>query len=271
MTGSDIKPVLSVAGLDPSGGAGLIADMRVFELLGVYGVGILTAATAQSTCGVARIASLEGEIIEAQLDELLADMTPAATKTGMLYSADAARSVAARAATGSLGKLVVDPVLTSTSGDRLSDAALIDVLLVDLLPHCRLITPNLDEAEALTGIKIGTLEDAVVAARELAKAGPECVCITGGHLPGEPVDIFLGDGEVKYLGGARLHSGERIHGSGCFFSAAATAYLALGMNAEEAVARAGKLTRQAIGSSIKPGQGMAIPWIDASAFEPSGN
>lgn len=260
-----------MAGLDPSGGAGLIADMRVFELLGVYGAGVLTATTAQSSRGVARIAPLDSDIIEAQLDELLADMTPAATKTGMLVTASAAKAVAARAAAGSLGQLVVDPVLASTSGDSLSDAGLVDALLGELLPHCRLITPNLHEAELLTGIEISAPEDAVVAARELAEAGPEYVCITGGHLTGEPVDIFLAEGEVEYLEGERLLAGERIHGSGCFFSSAAAAYLALGLTAGDAVAKAGKLTRRAIGSSIRPGKGMAIPWIERPPIEPAGD
>lgn len=255
--------VLTIAGLDPSAGAGLLADTRIFYAHGLYGTGVITALTVQDTGGVDRVEAVGATLLEDQLNALTKDTPPAASKTGMLVSGELAGVVAGFARHGALGRLVIDPVLASTGGKPLADGHLLEVLKHELIPLCHLATPNTHEAEALTGIGIADADDAIRAATALLEMGAGSVCITGGHLSGEPVDVYMdGDGAVM-LKSPRLAEGQGIHGTGCCFSAAVTARLALGEATLEAVKAAKKATEAAIEDAVSPGSGMPVPWYRA--------
>ncbi len=252
-------PALSIAGLDPSGGAGLLADARVFSTLGLYGMAVATAVTAQNTREVRDVMPLSAEKVSSQLEAVLDDITPAATKTGMLATAETAKAVAALAAEGRLGRLVVDPVLAAGSGRSLAGEGVADVIRDGLMPCCDLITPNISEAEVLAGLRITDRESARAAARALREMGAEAVCITGGHWQGEPDDLLATGEETVFLEGSRFAEAGGSHGTGCVFSAAAASFLALGEKVTEAVRKAKILTGAAIADAITPGGGMTVP------------
>lgn len=244
------RVALTIAGSDSGGGAGIQADLKVFGALGVYGTSVLTAITAQDTRGVHDVYPLPGTVVGAQLDAVLGDMAVRATKTGMLGTAEVAAAVAARARAGLLPNLVVDPVITSTSGHRLGAARVAE----QLLPYAVVATPNVAEASALVGWRVTTPADMARAAAQLASNGPKSVVVTGGDLvtgepavtaasavaaaagesgtagtalTGESIDAVWTDGGEWFLRGPRIVT-RNTHGSGCTFSAAITARLALG-------------------------------------------
>lgn len=250
---------LTVAGLDPGGGAGMLADLRVFQALGLYGIGVLTAVTAQNTREVRETVPLAPETVLSQLEALRDDFTPAVTKTGMLASSGVARLLASLAGDGSLGRLVIDPVYSSSSGASLF-AGDWQGEMAALMPFCEVITPNIPEAELMTGIAIAGVDDAVRAAGFLRQMGAAGVCITGGHLPGEPVDVVMDAAGVTLLEGRRRGGGTAFHGTGCLHSAALAGYLALGVALPEAARRAQAFTGEAIVGAVAPGGGMKIPW-----------
>lgn len=267
MRTAEIITVLSIAGLDPSAGAGLLADARVFSHYGLYGCGALTAVTAQNTSGVCQVYPLDAEQVYAQLESLSEDIRPVVTKIGMLATAAIAIEVAGFAGDAHLGQVVIDPVLTSTSGAALADKGLRDIIIDRLIPDCSLITPNLDEAKALTGIDIGDMETAGQAARAIADMGAAAVCVTGGHWQGRPTDLLLADGELLQIEGERGGGNNPFHGTGCFFSASVAACLAQGSGLVDSVRQSKALTARAIGSSVRPGRGMNVPWL-SKALEP---
>lgn len=262
-----VVAVLSIAGLDPSAGAGLLADTRVFESHGLYGTGVITAVTAQNTHGVSAVEPVGAAILRSQLTTLTEDIAPLVTKTGMLASGELAEIVAESAAAGRLGRLVIDPVLASTGGHILGDDTLVPVLREQLIPASDLVTPNIHEAEMLTGSKIDDLDAAASACESLLEMGAGGVCITGGHWPGDPVDIFMDAVGMKLLKGPRVQG--QVHGSGCCFSAAVVARLALGDAMADAVVAAKTFTRDAIATGAAPGSGLPVPWC-TSAFESGG-
>ncbi|MCL4474453.1 MAG: bifunctional hydroxymethylpyrimidine kinase/phosphomethylpyrimidine kinase [Actinobacteria bacterium] len=258
---SDRPPtaVLTVAGSDPSGGAGIQADLSVFMYLGLQGFSVITAVTAQNTRGVQRIFPLGREHVSAQLESVTADFKPAVTKTGMLPTVDIIEEVGQRSARGQLGKLVIDPVLASTGGVRLSADECASYLVSNLLPRCSLVTPNLFEAEMLSGRSIRTEQDAMEAARALVDAGAGSACVTGGHWPGNPVD-FVFDGQIMHkFEGQRIKTQAPVHGTGCVFSSAAAGYLARGFTVVDAVENAKTLVERAINSATTNGSGMMLP------------
>lgn len=221
--------VLTIAGSDSGGGAGVQADLKVFAALRAYGVCVVTAVTAQNTRTVAGVHPLPGPVVAGQLDAVLGDFTVAAVKVGLLPGADAAVEVAARARDGELPHLVVDPVLVSSSGHRLGAVDAIE----RLLPYAAVVTPNAAEAAALLGRPVTTPADLAAAAEQLASAGPKCVVVTGGDLAGEDsggsdsVDALWTPGGARLLRGPRLAT-RNTHGTGCTFSAAIAVRLALG-------------------------------------------
>lgn len=251
--------VLTIAGSDPSGGAGIPADLNVFIYLGLQGFSVITAVTAQNTRGVQRIFPLGREQVSAQLDSVTSDFKPAVTKTGMLPTVDIIEEVSQRSARGQLGKLVIDPVLASTSGVQLAADGCASYLVSNLLPRCLLVTPNLFEAEMLSGRSIRTEQDAMEAARVLVDAGAGAACVTGGHWPGNPVD-FVFDGQIIHrLEGQRIKRQAPVHGTGCVFSSAAAGYLARGFAVADAVENAKSLVERAINGATSPGLGMMLP------------
>jgi hydroxymethylpyrimidine/phosphomethylpyrimidine kinase len=248
--------VLTIAGSDPGGGAGIQADLRAFDHMGLYGISVITALTAQNTQGVQAVFPVPALQVKAQLNSVTTDLDPAAAKTGMLPTVDIIEEVADVAAAGELGILVVDPVTVSTSGAILSDKECAGRLVSHLLPHCRLVTPNLEEAGFLTGRKVTDEAAAMDAARALVAAGAGAACVTGGHWPGSPTD-YLFDGDSMYtLAGSRIETSSQVHGTGCLFSAAATSCLAQGDDILESVKKAKQLVEQAIVNAFSPGKGM---------------
>jgi hydroxymethylpyrimidine/phosphomethylpyrimidine kinase len=247
-----VKPVaLTIAGSDPSGGAGLQADLKTFHQFGVYGEAVATLLTVQNTRRVSRVEILDPGLVIGQLAAVLEDIPPQAAKTGALGNARVIEAVA-EASARFLFPLVVDPVMISKHGAPLMEEAARAALLERLLPRAALVTPNLHEAAALTGLAVDSEEAMKRAARRLHEATGAAVLVKGGHLTGAAVDVLF-DGQA-------LHSfpGDRIdtphtHGTGCTYSAAITACLALGLPLAGAVARAKRFITEAIRTN--PGLG----------------
>ncbi|MFI7649676.1 bifunctional hydroxymethylpyrimidine kinase/phosphomethylpyrimidine kinase [Micromonospora sp. NPDC049460] len=227
--------VLTIAGSDSGGGAGIQADLKVFAALGAYGTSVITAVTAQNTRGVDAVLPLPPRTVTEQLDSVLADFAVRAVKTGMLGTPAIADAVADAARDGRLPHLVVDPVLVATSGHRLGTVAAAE----RLLPYARVATPNCAEAAVLLGRPVTTVEEMVAAAEALAAGGPEHVVVTGGDVDsdGEAVDVLHGDGVTTLLRAPRVAT-RHNHGTGCTFSAAVAVRLALGDPVPTAVAAA---------------------------------
>lgn len=229
---------LSIAGSDSGGGAGLQADLRAFAAFGCFGTTVVTAVTAQNTCGVSDVHVIPTASVERQLAAVLDDLPVVAVKTGMLATTELVGLVADAAADGRLPQLVVDPVLVSATGHRLLEPAAVAAYVERLLPLASVVTPNVPEAEVLTGRRITGLDDARAAARDLAGTGTRVVVVKGGHLDGpRAVDVVLADGEEHLLDAARIDT-PNVHGTGCTFAAATAAGLARGDAPADAVAAA---------------------------------
>ena len=236
---------LTIAGSDPSGGAGLQADLKTFHQHGVYGMAVVSLITVQSTRSVARVEVLAEDLVAQQLDHLLADIRPSAAKTGALGGRAIIEVVAARAKRFDF-PLVVDPVMVSKHGQALLDPKAVDALIHALFPHCFLLTPNGPEAEALLGTPVRTVAQAREAARRLVELGPKHVLVKGGHLEGpDVVDVLCAHGVLHELRGPRVAS-PHTHGTGCTGSAAITARLAMGASVEDAVAGAWEWLKEAL-------------------------
>ena len=250
-----MKQALTVAGFDPSGGAGLQADLKVFLRLGVYGLSVATALTAQNTRGVKRVMPVLTKYVSEQINVLLSEFVPQAVKTGMLYSEGNVDAVCRAVRKSSLGNLVVDPVILSSTGRRLAERGMPGALRKKLLPLCSVVTPNILEASVLSGIPVETVADMEKAAVRLKKCGPASVIVTGGHLDSEAVDVLY-DGDFHHIRGRKLRG--EFHGTGCTFSAALTAFLAQGHGLIEAARLAKKFTRGAIRNSFDTDAGMRL-------------
>ncbi len=244
---------LTVAGSDPSGGAGIQADLKTFAAFDVYGAAVLTCATAQNTTGVRATGELPVELVAAQLDAVLEDLAIGALKTGMLGRAEIVHVVADRVA-AVRAPLVVDPVMVATSGDALLSADGTAALRTRLLPLARLVTPNLAEAAVLAGRPVTDVASMRDAARAIRDLGARAVLVKGGHLAGEACDVLLDGDAVHELRAPRLEAGA-LHGSGCTLSAAITAALAQGDPLLDAVRRAKAFVHAAIASAPQVGSG----------------
>lgn len=233
-----IPNVLSIAGSDPSGGAGVQADLKTFSALRCYGMGVVTALTVQDTRRVASVHPIAPEIVAAQIDAIFADVEVDAVKIGMLAQPEIADAVAAALARAKARNVVLDPVLAASSGDRLSGARLVEAINVNLAPLAALITPNLFEAAALIGAPLARNADEMAAqARALVARGARAALVKGGHLEGEPVDIFYNGGELCMFRGRRIET-RNTHGTGCALSSAIAARLGHGADVTAAVAQA---------------------------------
>ena len=217
---------LTIAGSDSSGGAGLQADLKTFAAFRVYGTSVVTALTAQSTRAVEAVADVDAGFVGRQLDAVFGDLSVDAAKTWMLARAAVIEVVAERLAARRV-PLVIDPVLVATSGHVLLEPEAVATLRRVLLPLATLVTPNLHEAEVLSGRRVADVAGMRDAARALVDLGARAAVVTGGHLPGAPVDVLCEGGVVHELSGERVGTGSR-HGTGCTFSAAVTACLAHG-------------------------------------------
>jgi hydroxymethylpyrimidine/phosphomethylpyrimidine kinase len=241
---------LTVAGSDSGGGAGIQADLKTFASLGVHGVSVITCVTAQNPRELVAVQPCGAEMVRGQLEAVFDELPPLALKTGMLYSAPVIRAVAAFLAGRRGPLLVVDPVLVSTSGAPLLKPNAIASLIEHLLPLAGLLTPNRDEAELLTGLRLNSAQDLRDAARALHGRFGCPVLVKGGHLRGlrQAVDILY-DGRQELLLSAPFVRGVRTHGTGCVYSAAIAGYLARGLSLARAVCRAKEYITQAIAQS----------------------
>ncbi len=243
------KVALTIAGSDSGGGAGLQADLKTFAALGVYGTSAVTAVTAQHTAAVLRAVSLDPDTVLAQVHAVLADLPPAAVKTGMLANPEIVKSIADVASRGLLPNLVVDPVLVSTSGHSLMDDGGVDAYRELLFPHALVATPNLHEAALLAGVdvvELVTVEARMQVAESLRRLGPAIVVVKGGHLDDDSsTDVVAGPGGAVALAAARVDT-TNDHGTGCSLSAAIAAHLALGASPIDAVERAKSYVHQAL-------------------------
>ena len=256
---SDAPPiVLTVAGSDPSGGAGLQADLKTIHQHGCYGVAVPTLLTVQSTGGVAGVELLRGETVEAQLQCLFEDVTPAAAKTGALGSA-AVMEVVGAAMKSSSYAWVVDPVWLPSRGRPLSEGSVVEAYKAHLLPHAALVTPNAKEASLLAEVPVRSAADAEAAARRIAALGARAVLVKGGHLEGDDraIDTLLHDGEVLRLPAERVVPGD-FHGTGCALSAAVASRLARGEDLVSAVRAAKAWLGGALAHAFAVGKG-AVP------------
>ncbi len=248
---------LTIAGSDSGGGAGIQADLKTFTALGVYGASVLTAVTAQNTRGVVAVHELSPEMVAAQFRAVMDDIGADAVKTGMLGNAAAVAVVAALLREYRVSKLVVDPVMYAKDGRPLLTEEGRRLLVRELLPLATVVTPNLDEAGALLGREVRSIEDMREAARRLRDLGLSWVVIKGGHLAGEPVDVAYDGQDWFELRGPRLPL--TVHGTGCTFSAALTAGLARGMEVPAALALAREFTALAIRHAPALGRGHHPP------------
>jgi hydroxymethylpyrimidine/phosphomethylpyrimidine kinase len=255
-------PALTIAGSDPSGGAGIQADLKTFHQLGVYGTSAITLITVQNTVRVSRVEPLEPGLVAEQIRAVLEDLPPRAAKTGALGTAPVIQAVAAALA-GTTFPLVVDPVMISKHGAPLMDPGARTALRELLIPRAALVTPNLHEAAELAQMPVGDPDQMRAAALRIAQFGPKAVLIKGGHLEGAALDILYCSGIFTEFDSPRFDT-PHTHGTGCTYSAAITALLARGASIEDAV-RAGKAfitdairTAPGIGSGCGPVNHWAI-------------
>jgi hydroxymethylpyrimidine/phosphomethylpyrimidine kinase len=248
-----VSVALTIAGSDPSGGAGIQADLKTFHQHGCYGCAVVTLLTVQNTRSVQRVEVLPGRLVGEQLEAVLQDMTPGAAKTGALGSVDVVEAVAERIKSHPLA-LVVDPVLSSKHGAELASEPARQALVERLLPLASLVTPNLDEASAISGRPVRTLDEARDAARAINDMGAGAVLIKGGHLAGDAVDVLCAKGEMTDFRADRIDT-PHTHGVGCTLSAAITAWLSRGRPLSEAIHRAKAWLSTAIATSPGVGRG----------------
>jgi hydroxymethylpyrimidine/phosphomethylpyrimidine kinase len=244
---------LTIAGSDPSGGAGIQADLKTFHQFGVYGEAVVTLITVQNTVSMDRVECLAPDLVAQQVRAVLADIPPQAIKTGALGNAGIMAGVAS-VLRDSTAPLVVDPVMIGKHGTRLMSVEAQDALVRELLPLAFLITPNLDEAEALSGLTVRDVSSMKKAAERLVEIGARSVLVKGGHLEGDAIDILLHRGEWFEFAAPRVAT-RNTHGAGCTYSAAITAELARGTGLPAAVGRAKKFVTEAIRTSPGLGSG----------------
>ncbi|UCE73827.1 MAG: bifunctional hydroxymethylpyrimidine kinase/phosphomethylpyrimidine kinase [Methanomassiliicoccales archaeon] len=262
-----MKSALTIAASDSSGGAGVSADLKAFSFAGVHGCSVITCVTAQSTQKVTKIHEVPIEVIEAQLDALLDDINILACKTGMLYSPKIVELVAKKSEAFDF-PVVVDPVMKATVGENLYESGFIEALSSKLIPKAELVTPNIPEAEAITGQKIKDLEDMKEACRNIHALGCSHVLLTGGHLEEQKAMDVLFDGKDFRLYLSKVYPKD-LHGTGCTFSALITALLAKGKKIEEAVSEAKIQISNIIGHGYSIGKGIGVAGLTSQpSFSP---
>jgi len=280
--------VLTIGGSDPCAGAGIQADLKTFAAFGAYGAAVVTAITVQNTCGVREVHSLPGGLVARQIDGIYDDLDVTACKTGMLGSREVTEAVAGRLAAVSAKRIVVDPVMrpgvcdedsgetvekhvvdTETAGAcELMASEALKVVVETIIPLSSVLTPNMAEAQILSGLSIDSVEAMEEAARKIHALGPACVIVKGGHLPGEhAVDLFFDGRSVERLDALRQGGGP-FHGTGCAFSSAIAAGLAQERSPLESVRAAKRYVNSAIQRAVSRGRGSHILDHFAGRLEP---
>jgi len=249
-----VRTALTFAGSDSGGGAGIQADLKTFSALGVFGMSAITAITAQNTTSVTAVFELPVDLIAAQIDAVVTDIGVDAVKTGMLSSSEIIRAVAGKIREHGISTLVVDPVMVAKSGDRLLREEAVDALRTALLPLATVVTPNLPEAEVLTGREVTTLEHMREAARMIVGLGARSAVVKGGHLEGDAIDVFYDGTRFLELPARRIDT-TSTHGTGCTFASAIAALLARGEPLEAAITGAKAYLTTAIERAFPLGHG----------------
>ncbi len=249
-----MKRILTIAGSDSGGGAGIQADLKVITVLGGFGTSVITALTAQNTTGVQGVHPVPVPFVEQQMDSILSDIGTDSAKTGMLATPEIVEAVADRIRHYGVSPLVVDPVMVAKSGDSLLAGDAIEALKTILLPLAFVATPNLPEAAVLCGFPVSDPESMKEAAAKIRDLGPKYVLIKGGHLKGPALDILYDGKTFETYEAPRLNK-RNTHGTGCTFSAALAAYLAMGSDIRKAVSEAKTFITRAIDSGVDVGRG----------------
>jgi len=269
-----MKHLLTIAGSDSSGGAGIQADLKTFAAHGVFGMSVITAVTAQNTCGVTLVQDMSPEMITAQIEAVFSDIRVDAVKIGMVSRSESIHAVAEALKKWKPAIIVVDPVMISKSGYPLLQPSACSALIHELLPLATLLTPNLPEAEAICGFSIHSEQDMEKAAEKILASGVSAVLVKGGHLEGSRADDYLYDGiQGMWLPGIRIKT-EHTHGTGCTLSSALAANLAKGMPLEQAVKKGKEYVTRGIeyGIALGSGHGPTHHFVDlykkAGIFEP---
>lgn len=249
-----MKTALTIAGSDCSGGAGIQADIKTMTMNGVYAMSAVTALTAQNTTGVTGIQESSPEFLEMQLDAVFEDIYPDAVKIGMVASGELIRAIADRLRHYDAGNVVIDPVMVSTSGSALMRNDAVDTLVKELLPLATLVTPNIPEAEVLSGRTISTKEDMIEAAKQIGDENHCAVLLKGGHSVNDANDLLYAEGRLTWFQGKRIDN-PNTHGTGCTLSSAIASNLAKGFSLEESVERAKSYISEALGAMLDLGKG----------------
>jgi hydroxymethylpyrimidine kinase/phosphomethylpyrimidine kinase len=249
-----VKRVLTIAGSDSGGGAGIQADLKTITVLGGFGMSAITALTAQNTLGVQGIVELDVGFVKKQIDSVLSDIGVDAIKTGMLANSEIVRGVAEKIREYGIEKVVVDPVMVAKSGDALLKKEAQETLKRELLPLCYLVTPNLPEASVLSGHAVKGLDDMKGAAMAIHQLGARNVLVKGGHLPGNPIDLLFDGERFNEFEGERIAT-KNTHGTGCTYSAAIAMELAKGEPLAEAIGKAKAFMTVALRFSLDIGKG----------------
>lgn len=249
-----MKTALTIAGSDSSGGAGIQADLKTMLANGVYGMSAITALTAQNTTGVTAIMEVTPDFLKEELDNIFTDIYPDAVKIGMVSSAALIRTIAASLREYHASNIVVDPVMVATSGARLINEEAVTALKEELLPLSCVVTPNIPEAEVLSGIKVTSDEDMIRAARIISETYCCAVLCKGGHKINDANDLLYKDGQALWFQGRRIHN-PNTHGTGCTLSSAIASNLAKGFDLETSVKRAKDYISGALEAMLDLGKG----------------
>ena len=249
-----MKTALTIAGSDSSGGAGIQADLKTMTVHGVYGMSVITAMTAQNTTGVRAIQESTPEFLRQQLDAVFEDIYPHAVKIGMVSSGELIRVISDRLRHFGAKNVVVDPVMVATSGSSLMKNDAIRILTGELLPLATLVTPNIPEAQVLSGVTVKTGDDMIRAAKIIGDTCRCAVLLKGGHSVGDANDLLYAQGEFRWFEGRRIEN-PNTHGTGCTLSSAIASNLALGYPLEEAVEKAKAYLSAALSAMLNLGQG----------------
>ena len=249
-----IKTALTIAGSDSSGGAGIQADLKTMIMNGVYGMSAVTALTAQNTTGVRAIQEVDPDFLRQQIDAVFEDIYPDAVKTGMVSSAELIRVIADRLRFYNAKNVVVDPVMVATSGSALLKNDAVKVLMGELLPLASVVTPNIPEAQVLSGMGIVSKEDMISAAKKIADDHNCAVLLKGGHSINDANDLLYADGELHWFEGRRIDN-PNTHGTGCTLSSAIASNLAKGYTLTQSVKRAKEYISGALEAMLDLGSG----------------
>ena len=250
-----VPRALTIAGSDSGGAAGIQADLKTFTALGVYGMSVVTSVTAQNTTDVLGINDLPNDFVELQIDAVMSDIGADALKLGMLSNQQIVASVSKKLIEYGLDKIVLDPVMLTSTGVPLADSKAVGAIIRELFPISYLVMPNIPEAQSIAAQKVESVEDMKGAARKIKALGPDYVLIKGGHLKSpEAVDLLYDGSEYSEFRASRVNT-ENTHGGGCTYSAAICAYLAKGMPTPDAVGQAKEYVTEAIERSFDLGHG----------------